>query len=118
MRRSLFLLAAILGVALGLAMVLRLAFPMSGTETDYPSALMWNDAIYYLSVQEAGEVPESAVVGAVTAETDAFPRKNGQANCCPPGTPIAQTEEGLAVLVDGVWRLCRAEEAASPGKAG
>ena len=118
MRRSLVALAVVLGVALGLAMVLRLVFPMSGTETDYPSALMWNDTIYYLSVQEVEKVPDSAVVGTVTSETDTFPRKNAQANCCPPGTPIAETEEGLAVLLEGVWRLCRAEEAASPSKAG
>ena len=118
MRRVLVVLAVVLGVALGLAMVLRLVFPMSGTETDYPSALMWNDTIYYLSVQEVEKVPDSAVVGTVTSETDTFPRKNAQANCCPPGTPIAETEEGLAVLLEGVWRLCRAEEAASPSKAG
>ena len=101
-----------------LGLVLWLTGCASDTETDYASALMWNDTIYYLSVQEVGGVPESAVIGTVTAETETFPRENGQANCCPPGTPIAQTEEGLAVLADGVWRLCRAEEAASPGKAG
>lgn len=114
MRQSLFLLAAVLGLALGLALVLRLAFFTSGTETDYVSALMWNDTIYYLSVLEAGEVPESAVIGCVDTETDTFPRKNGQANCCPAGTPVAQTEEGLAILVDGAWRLCREDEAEGP----
>ena len=114
MRRTLLVPAAGVGLALGLALVLRLVLSPSGTETDYPSALMWNDTIYYLSVREAGEVPDSAVAGAISSETDAFPRKNGQANCCPPGTPVAETEAGLAVLVDGVWRLCRAEEAEVP----
>ena len=42
--------------------------------------------------------------------TDTFPRKNGQANFCPPGTPVAQTGEGMAVLLDGVWYLCRPKE--------
>ena len=116
MKKCLMVLLPLL--ALGLALLLRLAVSSSGTETDYPSALMWDGTIYYLSVQEVESVPEGAIVGTISSETDSFPRKNGQANCCPPGTPIAQTEEGLAVLVDGVWRLCRAEEAASPGKAG
>ena len=111
MKKCLMVLLPLL--ALGLALLLRLAVSSSGTETDYPSALMWNDAIYYLSVQEAGEVPESAVVGAVTAETDAFPRKNGQANCCPPGTPVGRVKEGLAVLLEDVWYLCRPEAAKS-----
>lgn len=110
MRRSLAVLAAVLGLALGLALVLRLVFFTSGTETDYPSALMWNGTIFYLSVQEAGHVPDSAIVGTVASETDTFPRKNGQANFCPPDTPVAQTEEGMAVLLDGEWYLCRPKE--------
>lgn len=104
--------------ALLLTLVLGLTGCAGGTETDYPSALMWNDTIYYLSVQEADGVPESAVAGYVASETDTFPRKNGQANCCPPDTPIAETEEGLAVLLDGVWLLCWPEETNSPGEAG
>ena len=114
MRRSLAVLAAVLGLALGLALVLRLVFFTSGTETDYPSALMWDGTIYYLSVQEVESVPEGAIVGTISSETGSFPRKNGQANCCPPGAPVAQAEAGLAVLVDGVWRLCREEEAEVP----
>lgn len=114
MRRALVVLAVIPGLVLGLALVLRLFFFPSGTETDYPSALMWNDTVYYRSVREAGHVPDSAIAGTISSETDTFPRKNGQANCCPPGTPVAETEEGLAILVDGVWRLCREEEAEVP----
>ena len=98
---------------LGLALSVRLLRPSTGTETDYPSALMWDGTVYYRSVQEAGQIPESTIVGTISSETDTFPRKNGQANCCPPGTPVAETEEGLAILVDGVWRLCRAKEAAA-----
>ena len=100
--------ALILGLTLGVCL---LRSP-SGTETDYVSALMWDDAIYYLSVQEVDPVPADAVVGTVARETDTFPRKNGQANCCPPGTPVARTEEGLAVELDGVWYLCRPEKTA------
>ena len=117
MRRSLVVLATVPGLALGLALILRLLFFTSGTETDYASALMWDDTIYYLSVQEAGHVPDSAVIGAVTSETDTFPRENGRANCCPPGTPVAETEEGLAVELDGVWYLCRPKTADSAGQA-
>lgn len=73
---------------------------------------MWDGTVYYRSVQEMDKVPESAIVGTTSSETDAFPRKNGQANCCPPGTPVAETEEGMAVLLDGVWYLCRPETAA------
>ena len=112
MKKCLMVLLPLL--ALGLVLFPRLTASPSGTETDYPSALMWNGAIFYLSVQEAGHVPDSAIAGTISSETDTFPRKNGQANCCPPGTPIAQTEEGLAVLVDGVWRLCREAEAEVP----
>lgn len=97
---------------LGLVLGVRLLRPSAGTETDYPSALMWDGTVYYRSVQEMDKVPESAIVGTTSFETDAFPRKNGQANCCPPGTPVAQTEEGMAVLLDGVWYLCRPETAA------
>ena len=106
-RAFLFLVPALI---LGLALGVRLLRPSAGTETDYPSALMWDGTVYYRSVREAGQVPESAIVGTITSETDTFPRKNGQANCCPPGTPVAETEEGLAVLEDGVWRLCREAE--------
>ena len=60
-----------------LGLVLWLTGCASDTETDYASALMWNDTIYYLSVQEVGGVPESAVIGTVTAETETFPRENG-----------------------------------------
>ena len=95
---------------LGLVLGVRLLRPSAGTETDYPSALMWDGTVYYRSVQEMDKVPESAIVGTTSSETDAFPRKNGQANCCPPGTPVAQTEEGMAVLLDGVWYLCRPKE--------
>lgn len=100
-----------------LALVLWLTGCASDTGTDYVSALMWNDTIYYLSVQEADGVPESAVVGTVTSETDTFPRENGQSNCCPPSTPVAETKEGLSVLLDGVWCLCRPKAADSTGQA-
>ncbi|WP_417044250.1 hypothetical protein [Dysosmobacter sp.] len=100
-----------------LGLVLWLTGCASDTETDYASALMWNDTIYYLSVQEVGGVPESAVIGTVTAETETFPRENGQANCCPPGTPVAETEEGLALLLDDAWYLCRPKAAGSAGQA-
>lgn len=95
---------------LGLVLGVRLLRPSAGTETDYPSALMWDGTVYYRSVQEVDKVPESAIVGTTSSETDAFPWKNGQANCCPPGTPVAETEEGMAVLLDGVWYLCRPKE--------
>ena len=60
-----------------LALVLGLTGCAGGTETDYASALMWNDTLYCLSVQEVDDVPESAVIGTVTAETETFPRENG-----------------------------------------
>lgn len=96
---------------LGLVLGLRLFPPSSGTETDYPSALMWDDTLYYASAQEADKVPAHAVVGTVSSETDTFPRKNGQANFCPPGTPVAEAGGGMAVQMGGVWYLCRPEEA-------
>ncbi len=79
---------------------------LPSTETDYVSALMWNGTICYASVQAVDELPADAA-GTVSYETDTFPRNDGQANFCPPGTPVAETEEGLAVLLDGVWYLCR-----------
>lgn len=100
-----------------LALVLWLTGCAGDTETDYASALMWNDTLYYLSVQEVDDVPESAVIGTVTAETETFSRENGQANCCPPGTPVAETEEGLALLLDGAWYLCRPKVTGSAGQA-
>ena len=100
-----------------LALVLGLTGCASDTETDYVSALMWNDTLYYLSVQEVDDVPESAVIGCVDTETDTFPRKNGPANCCPAGTPVAQTEEGLVILVDGAWYLCRPKVTGGAGQA-
>ena len=60
-----------------------------------------------------GHVPDSAIVGTVASETDTFPRKNGQANCCPPGTPVGRVKEGLAVPLEDVWYLCRPEAAKS-----
>lgn len=111
MKKCLMVLLPLL--ALGLALLLRLAVSSSGTESDYPSALMWDGTIYYLSVQEVESVPEGAIVGTISSETDSFPRKNGQANCCPPGTPVGRVKEGLAVLLEDVWYLCRPEAAKS-----
>lgn len=69
---------------------------------------------HLLCVQAADELPADAAVGTVSSETDTFPRNDGQANFCPPDTPVAKTEEGMAVLLNGVWRLCREEEAEVP----
>ena len=68
MKKCLMVLLPLL--ALGLALLLRLAVSSSGTETDYPSALMWDGTIYYLSVQEVESVPEGAIVGTISSETD------------------------------------------------
>lgn len=106
MRRRLVLLALVPGLLFGLWRIRSLP----ATETDSPSALMWNGTICYASVQAVDELPADAAVGTVSSETDTFPRKNGQANFCPPDTPVAQTEEGMAVLLDGVWYLCRPKE--------
>lgn len=111
MKKCLMVLLPLL--ALGLVLFPRLTASPSGTETDYPSALMWDGTVYYRSVQEVENVPESAVVGTISSETDTFPQKDGQANCCPSGTPVARTKEGLAVLSENVWYLCRPEAAKS-----
>jgi hypothetical protein len=61
-----------------------------------------------------GEVDESAVIGNVTAYTDAFPEQEGETNISETliGAPYARVEGGIALLYQHEWYLCTAETAA------
>ena len=77
-------------------------------ETDYPAAIMVDDAVYLLSVEPMpGEVETSAIIGYTTSYTDAFPEKDGETNFNRElDMPYAKVEGGVAVLYENEWYLC------------
>ena len=82
----------------------------SGVESDYPTMLMVDGTVYYGTViRYEGTIDETAVK-TVTSYTDAVPKKDGQCNFDRSlQTKYVMTEQGLAVLQGGEWRLFRAE---------
>lgn len=76
--------------------------------TDYPAAIMVNDAIYLYSFEPIfGEVDESAIIGYTTSYTDTFPEKNGETNFNRElDMAYAEVEDGIAVLYENEWHLC------------
>lgn len=53
------------------------------------------------------EVGQDAIIGYTVSYTDTFPEKNGESNFSRTAElPVAQTESGVAVYYEGVWRLC------------
>ena len=82
---------------------------MSGTETDYAAAIMVNGEIYYKTVTAIPvEIDESAILGYTDSYTDTFPKKDGETNFNNElGMPYARVEEGIVVLFDNEWYLCR-----------
>lgn len=80
----------------------------SGTETDYPAAIMVNGEIYVLTSDSIpAEVDESAIIGYTSSYTDTFPQQDGETNFNRElEMPYAKAEDGIAVLYDNEWRLC------------
>ena len=85
---------------------------MPGTETDYAAAIMVNGEIYYKTVTAIPvEIDESAILGYTDSYTDTFPKKDGETNFNSElGMPYARVEEGIVVLFDNEWYLCRSQD--------
>ena len=85
---------------------------MPGTETDYVAAIMVNGEIYYKTVTAIpAEIDESAILGYTDSYTDTFPKKDGETNFNSKlGMPYARVEEGIVVLFDNEWYLCRPQD--------
>ena len=91
------------------------SFPAcSGVESDYPTMLMVGGVLYYGSVIRYEGIIDETAVKTVTSYTDAVPKKDGQCNFDRSlQTKYVMTEQGLAVLQGGEWRLFRAESQGS-----
>ena len=90
---------------------------VTGTETDYPAAMMVNGEIYVLTSDPMpGEVDESAIIGYTSSYIDTFPQQDGETNFNRElEMPYAEVEGGIAVLYDNEWRLCIPEELTRTG---
>lgn len=90
---------------------------ISGTETDYPAAIMVNSEIYVLTPDSmSAEVDESAIIGYTSSYTDTFPQQDGETNFNRElEMPYAKVEDGIAVFYDNEWRLCIPEDLTRTG---
>ena len=81
----------------------------TGTETDYPAAMMVNGTIYVKTLGPMpGEVDKSAVIGYTSSYADTFPQQDGETNFNRElEMPYAEVEGGIAVLYDNEWYLYR-----------
>ena len=84
----------------------------SGSETDYPAAIMVDGEVYYLvSEPTTGEVHDSAILGHTSSYTDTFPQKDGETNFNRElEMPYAKVTEGIAVFYENEWHLCAPED--------
>ena len=84
----------------------------SGSETDYPAAIMVDGDVYYLvSESMAGEVDDSAILGHTLSYTDTFPQKDGETNFNRElEIPYVKVTEGIAVFYENEWHLCTPED--------
>lgn len=99
-------------VLFSLCFVLGLAACSHGQVSDYPAAIMVNDAIYlFPDAPMLAEIDESAIIGYTESYTDTFPTKNGETNFNRElNMPIAQVKGGIAVLYEHEWYLCAPEK--------
>ena len=98
------------------ALVLLLTFSLigcaKGVETDYAAAIMVDGTIYYKSIEEIpAEKAENSIIGYTKSYTDTFPKKDGQTNFIREiNLPYAKVDEGIAILINGIWYLCTAKD--------
>lgn len=83
----------------------------TGAKSDYPAMLMIDGTLYYGTADRYENPVDAAVAQTVTSYTNSVPEKDGACNFDRSlKAKYILTERGLAVLVDGEWRLFRAEE--------
>ncbi len=104
-------------ILLLLCMLVLAGCTISGTEADYPAAIMVRGNIYFLtSAAPETAVDESAIIGYTTSYTDTFPQKDGETNFNRDlEMPYAEAGDGIAVLYNNEWLLCIPEDLARPG---
>ena len=98
-----------LGMVLTVLLVISLIGCGKGVETDYAAAIMVDGTIYYKSIEEVpAEEAENNIIGYTKSYTDTFPQKDGQTNFIRElNLPYAKVDDGIAILIDGTWYLCR-----------
>jgi len=68
-------------IIIGCSSTLRLEKTIVNSEGSYPSALMWNNAIYEPSAsKEINQVLVDNIIGTITKQQDPMPKENGQIN--------------------------------------
>ena len=84
----------------------------SSTAGDYPAAIMVDGEIYLLDLEPVqAEVDDRDILGYTTSYTDTFPQKDGETNFNRElEMPYAKVEDGVAVLYDNEWRLCKPKD--------
>jgi len=82
------------------------------TEKDYPAAIMAEGNIYLKSATAMpAEIDESAIIGYTSSYTDTYPEKDGETNFNRElNMPYAKVEDGIAVLYENEWYLCRQKD--------
>ena len=81
-----------------------------GTDTMYQLGIMVDGVFYEKSYQPMPiEVDETAIIGYIESYTDTFPKKDGETNISKNliGKPYAKVEDGIAVLYQNEWYLCK-----------
>lgn len=82
-----------------------------GTDTMYRLGIMVDGIFYEKSHAMPAEIEESAVIGYVAFYTDAFPTREKETNISKDliGAPVARVEDGIAILYQNEWYLCKAD---------
>ena len=80
--------------------------PSSG---DRAAAIMVDGIVYLLpSTPSPAEVAPEAIIGSTTSYTDGTPARNGETNFDRElGTPYARVSDGIAILWQNEWYICR-----------
>ena len=98
-------------LVLTLAFLLGMAGCSKGTDTMYRLGILVEGIFYEKSHAMPAEIEESAVIGYVAFYTDGFPTREMETNISKDliGAPVARVADGIAVLYQNEWYLCKAD---------
>ena len=96
---------------LTLGFLLGMAGCNKGTDTMYRLGILVDGIFYEMAYAMPAEIEESAVIGYVAFYTDGFPTRDKETNISKDliGAPVARVEDGIAVLYQNEWYLCKAD---------
>ena len=103
---------------LALACLLGMAGCDQGADTMYRLGIMIDGIFYEKSHAMPAEIDEGAIIGHIELYTEAFPTRDKETNISRDliGAPIAKVEDGIAILYQNEWYLCKADAAEEKDK--